>query len=90
MKTQVALRLEDSLVRLAKAEAERDHRSLANFVEVLLAEVLLTPVGSRPVLSLADAEDTLTGAVALDDDGNPDAEETALFRRLIAVADKGT
>jgi len=88
MKTQVALRLDAQLVDAAKTQADRENRSLANFVETVLAEALVSPAGDgRPILSVVDAD--LEGVVALDDSGNPDVDETARLRRLIAMADKG-
>lgn len=90
MKTQVALRLETELVDAAKSQAERENRSLANFVETVLAEALISPPGDgRPILSIAVTDAELEGAVAIDDEGNPDPEETARLHRLIAIADKG-
>jgi hypothetical protein len=87
MKTQVALRLESDLVELAKTEAERENRSLANFVETLLTEALISPHGDgTPILSVVDAN--LDGIVAIDDDGNVDADETERLRHVIAIAGK--
>jgi hypothetical protein len=88
MKTQVALRLDDELLERARKQAERENRSLANFVETLLGEALLSPAGSGvPMLSIAEGD--LEGAVAIDDDGTIDLEETDRLHRLLDVADKG-
>lgn len=85
MKTQVALRLEDSIVESAKREAERQNRSLANLVESALSEILIAANSDMPVLSILDGDD-LDGAVAVDDLGNVDAAETARFLHLLDVA----
>ncbi|MDR3516622.1 MAG: DUF6364 family protein [Azospirillaceae bacterium] len=85
MKTQVALRLEDSIVESAKREAERQNRSLANFVESALAEILIAGSSNMPVLSILDSDD-FDGAVAVDDQGNIDEVETARFQHLLDVA----
>ncbi|MDA8231617.1 MAG: DUF6364 family protein [Magnetospirillum sp.] len=88
MKTQVALRLEDSIVESARREAERQNRSLANLVETALGEILVAANSGAPVLSLLDGDD-LDDAVAIDDDGNVDDEETARLRHLAAIARRG-
>ena len=85
MKTQVALRLEDGIVESARREAERQNRSLANLVETVLGEMLVAANSDVPVLSALETDD-LAGAVAIDDDGRPDAEETDRLRRLAAIA----
>ena len=84
MKTQVALRLEESLVEFARRRAERDNRSLANFVEGLLADALMSDSGDAPVISLLD--DDFAGAVALDDSGAVDEAETERLHRLLGSA----
>lgn len=83
MKTQVALRLEDDLIELARREAARQNRSLANYVEGVLAEALMQAGSEAPTLSAADAD--LEDAVAVGDDGMVDADETARLRHLIAL-----
>ncbi len=85
MKTQVALRLEDEILGRARREAERQNRSLANLVEVALAEILIAADGARPLLSALE-DDALEGAIAIDDDGAVDAEETKRFHHLAGVA----
>jgi hypothetical protein len=88
MKTQVALRLDEDLVERARKQAERENRSLANFIETLLGEALLSPSNDGvPLLSLVDND--LEGAVAIGDDGTVDFEETDRLRRLLDIADKG-
>jgi hypothetical protein len=88
MKTQVALRLDAGLVRVAKSRADRENRSLANFVETVLSEALITPDGDdTPILSMV--HDRLDGIVAVDDDGKADPKETKRLRHLIAIAAKG-
>jgi hypothetical protein len=90
MKTQVALRLDAKVVEAAKSQADRENRSLANFVETVLAEALILPPGDgRPILSIAVTDAELEGAVVIDDEGNPDPEETARLHRVIGTADKG-
>ncbi len=79
MKTQLALRLDEDLVELARRAAERQNRSLANFVEVVLAESLMAPEGELPIVSLVDAD--FDGIEAIDDNGVVDEAESA---RLIA------
>ena len=81
MKTQVALRLDETLVEIARCQAEREGRSLANFVEGLLADALISDSGDAPVISLLD--DDFTGAVALDDSDAIDEAETERFYRLL-------
>jgi hypothetical protein len=85
MKTQVALRLEDSIVESARREAERQNRSLANLVESALSEILIAANSDAPVLSILDGDD-LQGAVAVDDLGHVDGAETARFRHLLGIA----
>ncbi len=85
MKTQVALRLDDSIVESAKREAERQNRSLANLVESALSEILIATNSTLPVLSILD-DDNFDGAVAVDDLGNIDETETARFQHLLDVA----
>ncbi|MBF0394042.1 MAG: hypothetical protein HQL38_15295 [Alphaproteobacteria bacterium] len=85
MKTQVALRLEDSIVESARREAERQNRSLANLVETALCEILVSANGEVPVLSLLDHDD-LAGAVAVDDNGDVDDQETGRLQHLVAIA----
>lgn len=85
MKTQVALRLEDSIVASARREAERQNRSLANLVETALSEILVNASSGAPVLSLLDGDD-LDGAVAVDDDGLVDGDETERLRYLATIA----
>jgi hypothetical protein len=84
MKTQIALRLDDSLVEVARREAGRQNRSLADLVESALTESLMMAPGERPILSVTD--DDLNGIEALNDSGEVDAEETQKLRHLIAVA----
>jgi hypothetical protein len=88
MKTQCALRLEENIVDLARREAERQNRSLANFVEVVLAEALMLAEGARPILSLFDAPEDLVGIEAINDDGSVNGEETARLREMIALGDE--
>jgi hypothetical protein len=85
MKTQVALRLEDSIVESARREAERQNRSLANLVESALSEILIAANSSMPVLSILDGDD-FDDAVAVDELGNVDEAETARFQHLLDVA----
>lgn len=87
MKTQVALRLEESIVESARREAERQNRSLANLVETALGEILVAANCDSPVLSLLEGDD-LGGAVAIDDDGNIDNDETERLQHLVAVAER--
>lgn len=84
MKSQIALRLENDIVELARREAERQNRSLANFVESVLADALMPAGGTLPVVSLVDSE--VDGIEAINDDGSVDLEETARLRQLIAVS----
>ena len=85
MKTQVALRLEDSIVESAKRVADRQNRSLANFVEGLLAESLTGANGDQPVISLLE-EDDFDGAVVLNDDDTVNTEDTDTFHHLLSVS----
>jgi hypothetical protein len=84
MKTQLALRLDEDLVELARRTAERQNRSLANFVEVLLAESLMSSESDLPVVSLVDAD--IAGIEAIDDDDAVDEAETARLRDIIAIS----
>ena len=84
MKSQIALRLENDIVDLARREAERQNRSLANFVESVLAEALMAAEGDLPVVSLADPD--IDAVEAITDDGSVDPQETARLRRLLAVS----
>jgi hypothetical protein len=86
MKTQLALRLDEDLVELARRTAERQNRSLANFVEVVLAESLMSTEGELPVVSLVDADIDIDGIEAIDDDGVVDEAETARLRDIIAIS----
>jgi hypothetical protein len=83
-RTQVALRLDEDIIEIARRTAERQNRSLANFVEVALSEALLLAEGERPILSAVDAD--LSGIEALNDDGTVDPDETAVLRDLVAIA----
>lgn len=85
MKTQVALRLEDSIVESAKRVADRQNRSLANLVECLLAESLIGANGEQPVISLLD-DDDFDGAVVLNDDDTVNDEDTETFHHMLSVA----
>ncbi|HIJ61109.1 MAG TPA: hypothetical protein HPQ04_00305 [Rhodospirillaceae bacterium] len=84
MKSQIALRLETDIVELARREAERQNRSLANFVESVLADALMPADGTLPVVSLVDSE--IDGIEAIHDDGSVDFEETARLRQVIALS----
>ncbi len=85
MKIQTALRMEESIIESARREAERQNRSLANFVETALADALTGANSDVPVLSLIEGDD-LEDAVALDDQGNVDHAETDRLLHLAAVA----
>ena len=88
MRAQTSLCLDSDLVNRANKQAERENRSLADFVETLLTEALLSPPsGGRPLLSAVDCD--LKGLVALADDGTVDLEETEGLGRLLDIADKG-
>jgi hypothetical protein len=84
VKTQLALRLDEDLVELARREAERQNRSLANFIEVLLADSLMATAGEVPVVSLVDAD--IDGIEAIDDNGMVDDVETARLRDILAIS----
>lgn len=85
MKVQTALRMEESIIESARREAERQNRSLANFVETALADALTGANSEIPVLSLIEGDD-LDGAVALDDHGSVDLDETDRLLNLAAIA----
>jgi len=84
MKTQLALRIEEDIVELARRAADRQNRSLANFIEVMLTDSLMAIEGDLPIVSLVDAD--IDGIEAIDDDGNLDAAETARLRDIIAIS----
>lgn len=86
MKTQLALRLEEAIVEMARREAERQNRSLANFVEVALTETLMLTGGDRPILALFDTDEDLVGIEAINNDGTINDEETSRLRDIIAIA----
>lgn len=85
MKVQTALRMEESIIEAARREAERQNRSLANFVETALADILTGANSEVPVLSVIEGDD-LDGAVALDDHGSVDLDETDRLFNLAAIA----
>lgn len=85
MKVQTALRMEESIIEGARREAERQNRSLANFVETALADILTGANSEVPVLSVIEGDD-LDGAVALDDHGSVDLDETDRLFNLAAIA----
>ncbi len=84
MKTQIALSLTGSLVEVARREAFRQNRSLADLVESALTESLMAPPGERPVLSMND--DELSGIEALDEANQVDVKETERLTRPIAIS----
>jgi hypothetical protein len=84
MKTQLALRIEEDIIELARRAADRQNRSLANFIEVMLADSLMAIEGDLPIVSLVDAD--IDGIEAIDDDGNLDDAETARLRDIIAIS----
>jgi hypothetical protein len=89
MTVQISLRLDEDLVAQARKAAERENRSLANYVENVLYESLLTPAASdAPVLSVVDGDADLGRMVAIDRRGRVDRKATARLRALVAVADK--
>jgi hypothetical protein len=89
MTVQISLRLDTEIVDLARREAERQNRSLANYVENLLCEMLLTPTSAdAPILSVVDDDANLERMVALDQRGKVDRKETRRLRTLLAIADK--
>jgi hypothetical protein len=89
MTVQISLRLDDEIVDLARKAAERQNRSLANYVENLLSEMLLTPAATdAPVLSVVDADADLDRMVAIDRRGKVDRRQTRRLHALLAVADK--
>ncbi len=87
MRTQIALRLDDNLVDEAKRRAARENRSLANYIEGILAETFIADREETPIISLVDND--FEGAVVVDKDGNIDPEETGRLHHLLAVARKG-
>jgi len=87
MKTQVALRINDTILELARRAADRESRSLANYIEVVLAESLMIAEGSHPIVTLFDDASDLNELVAINEDGTANADETANLRGLISLAE---
>jgi hypothetical protein len=84
VKTQLALRIEEDIVELARRAADRQDLSLANYIEVLLANSLMAVECDLPVLSLVDHD--VDGIEAINDDGTVDEAETARLSDVMAVS----
>ncbi len=81
---QVAFRIDETILEVARKTAARQNRSLSNYVETVLAESLMLAEGDRPILCAVDAD--LSDVVAINDDGSVNSEKTAVIRDLVTAA----
>jgi len=91
MKTPISMRLDDGLIEAAKLAAAEQHRSLANFVEIALAERIGYELRNRRMTVLVPGgTERLRDAKVVANPGES-ADEVAraqrLLDRLLDIAD---
>lgn len=63
IKKQTAFRLDSDLLDALKSAAKREHRSLNNFVETLLMEIMYTEPNEETKAAIAEARSKKKGKV---------------------------